>query len=65
MEGREEGREEGRKQWGASILLKQMELKFGTLNSKDLERIETADSETLLKWSEKVLTAESVREIFE
>ena len=64
-EGLKEGREEGRKQWGVSILLKYLEFKFGTLNLKDRKRVESADSETLLKWSEKVLTAGSVEEIFE
>ncbi len=65
QEGREEGREEGRQQWGSNILLKQLELKFGKLKLKDRERVEAADSQTLLKWSEKILTAASVEKVFE
>jgi predicted transposase YdaD len=64
-DGREEGRKEGRKEGEAAVLLRQIELKFGVEAVRTcLERIEAADAETLLIWSERILTASSVDEIF-
>ena len=48
----------------AKVLLRQIELKFGTVSEQDRQRIESADAETLLIWSERVLTAESLTEVF-
>ena len=69
--GREEGREEGMQQGmqqgmqrgEARILTAQLRLRFGDLPAAVYQRIETADAETLLHWSERVLTAKTLDEI--
>ncbi len=62
-EGLEEGRKEGRKEGEANILLKLLELKFGELSLEDQKKVQSADSDTLLKWSGKILTADTLDEI--
>ena len=62
-EGLEEGRKEGRKEGEANILLKLLELKFGELSLEDQKRVQSADSDTLLKWSGRILTADTLDEI--
>jgi flagellar biosynthesis/type III secretory pathway protein FliH len=71
-EGREEGREEGlqeglekgRKEGEAIFLLMLLENRFGTLDETYRARVLQADSETLLRWGAKVLTATSLAEVF-
>ena len=70
-EGREEGRDEGRKEgWQhglqrgeARILTALLRLRFGNLADPVSERIESADADTLLRWSERVLTARTLDEV--
>ena len=61
QEGREEGREEGRQEAAAAILAKLLQLKFGT--SAD-ERLSEASAQELELWSARILTAESLDEVF-
>jgi predicted transposase/invertase (TIGR01784 family) len=65
QQGLEEGRQEGRQEGEAVMLLRQTELKFGP-DAAELyrARIEAADAETLLSWSERLLTAERAVEVF-
>jgi hypothetical protein len=64
-EGRKEGRQEGRQEGEAAVLLRQIERKFGSGAAEAYRaRIAEADAETLLDWSERILTAEQVEEIF-
>ena len=63
-EGRQEGRQEGRREGGASLLLRLLERKFGTLAPPVRERVESADARQVLDWGERVLTAKSVEEVF-
>lgn len=62
-EGREEGRRKGRQEGQAELLLRLMARKFGTLTACQRRRIEQADGETLLRWSEQVLFAETPDEV--
>jgi hypothetical protein len=39
-------------------------LKFGPLEPALEDRVRSADADLLLKWGERVLTAESLQEIF-
>ncbi|WP_459873054.1 Rpn family recombination-promoting nuclease/putative transposase, partial [Endothiovibrio diazotrophicus] len=64
-EGREEGRVEGRHEGQALVLLRQIELKFGAPTSAIVARVEAADDETLLRWSERILTAEAIEQVFQ
>ena len=63
-EWQEEWKSEGRKEGETNILLKQLELKFGKLSVDDKNRVQSADSETLLKWGERILTSDSLDELF-
>jgi flagellar biosynthesis/type III secretory pathway protein FliH len=61
--GREEGRQEGRQEGEAAILLRLIELKFGPADESVRRRVREADADTLLRWSERVLTAERLDEL--
>jgi len=64
QEGIEQGREEGMQKGEAGILLRLMRMKFGDLDTETLVRIESADADQLLIWSEHILSAKTVEEIF-
>jgi len=55
--GEQKGRQEGRQEGQQELLLRLMTRKFGTLTAKQRKRIQQADGETLLRWSEQVLFA--------
>jgi hypothetical protein len=57
QEGHEEGHKEGLRRGEARILTAQFRLRFGDLPAAVHQRIEIADADTLLRWSERVLTA--------
>ncbi len=61
---REEGREEGRQEGEARVVLRLLRLKFGPLPPEIEQRVRGAHADRLLGWSERVLTAESLQEIF-
>jgi predicted transposase/invertase (TIGR01784 family) len=61
LEIREEGRQEGE----ARILLRQLRLKFGPLEPEVEERVRSADTDRLLAWSERILTAENLEDVFQ
>ena len=64
-EGRVEGQAEGRVAGEAAVLLRQIAQRFGAQAAADVRaRVEQADAATLLSWSERILTAERVEEIF-
>ena len=54
----------GMQKYGVTALLRQMKKKFGNVPKATEERIEKADSETLLEWSDKVLDAETIDDVF-
>ena len=62
-EGLEEGRETGRVEGEAAVLLRLIQLKFGPLADTQRQRIAMADADTLLRWSERVLTAATLDEV--
>jgi hypothetical protein len=41
-----------------------LERKFGPLSEQHRRRLEEADANTLLDWSERVLTVDSIEEVF-
>jgi hypothetical protein len=59
----QQGREEGEQQGEAKILLRLLQLKFGDIPEAVRSRIEGADTQTLLAWSERVLTAASIEQV--
>ena len=61
---RDEGMQQGIQQGEVAVLLRLMERKFGDhLTETDRRLVESADAETLLKWSERILSANSIEEI--
>jgi hypothetical protein len=64
QQGIQQGMQQGMQQGEVAVLLRLMERKFGhRLTEEDRRFIETADAETLLKWSDKILSANSIEEI--
>jgi predicted transposase YdaD len=61
---REEGRQEGHREGEARVVLRLLHLKFGPLDPAIEEQVRSADSDRLLEWSERVLTAESLQAVF-
>ena len=61
---REEGRAEGRREGEVEILLRLLRLRFGTVPADVTTRVTTADQETLLRWSDLVLSAPTLEAVF-
>ena len=64
QKGLEEGLSQGIRLGEASILQRLIELKFGTLDDATSQRIQSASQEDLERWSERILTAASLEELF-
>ena len=61
---RNEGHAEGRQEGEAEMLLRLLRLRFGPLSTEVTERVIAADAETLLHWSERVLSAPTLDAVF-
>ena len=59
------GFEKGRRQGEAQMLLGQLEARFGSLPAPTRERVEGAESETLLRWSKRLFSARRLEEVLE
>ena len=60
----QKGMQEGMQKGEAEILLRQMKKKFGILPSEVESRIRQASSESLLSWSDNILTAKMIEDVF-
>jgi len=60
----EEGRQQGRQEGEADLLQEQLEHKFGPLDEGDRLRIRKADRPQLLAWGKRLLTAQTLAEVF-
>ena len=65
QQGIEEGIEKGVQRGEARILTSLLQLRFGELPDVVQQRLETADADTLLRWSERVPTARTLDEAFD
>jgi len=65
QEGMQKGRQEGRQEGHAGILLCQMRLKFGKLDAVIVAKIQSADTTQLTLWSERILSAKTIEDIFQ
>jgi flagellar biosynthesis/type III secretory pathway protein FliH len=63
-QGIEKGVERGIRQGEAQMLLRLLTLRFGLLPQSAHAQVESADADTLLRWSERVLTASTLDEVF-
>ena len=64
-QGIERGIEQGVQRGEARMLLSLLRLRFGELPDAVQQRIESADADTLLLWSERVLTARTLTEVLD
>ena len=64
QQGIQQGMQQGRREGEAAVVLRQLERKFGAgVTPAHRERVRTADADTLLEWSERILTAETIDEV--
>lgn len=63
-EGRDEGRDEGRVEALRGVVLKQLRLKFRRLPRAIAQRVASAPAAELERWSERVLFASTLDEVF-
>ncbi len=62
-EGWKEGEQIGIRKGELAVLRRMLERKFGKLSSEATERLERADVDLLLEWSDRVLTAEKLSDV--
>ncbi len=63
-QGKAEGKAEGRRSTLRELLLKQLKFHFEALPPDALAKIEAADTPTLERWFERLLTATSLESVF-
>jgi predicted transposase YdaD len=63
--GRREGERRGRREGRATMLLRQMEARFGEVPADLAARIEAADEASLDQWAVRVLTATTPEEVLD
>jgi predicted transposase YdaD len=63
-EGRKEGLKEGLKEGRQEVLGKLLSLKFGELPDWAAQRLRAADDTDLARWTERVLTAPTLDDVF-
>ena len=63
--GLQEGRQEGRQEGEAVLFLRLVEKKFGVVSEDFRAKIESARSEQLLEWTDRILTARRLDQVFE
>ena len=63
-ETREEGLQEGLQKGEARVLLRLLRMKFGPLAPEVEERVSSTDADRLLEWTDRVLTAERLQDVF-
>ncbi len=61
---RQKSRQEGRQEGKAELLLLWLEKRFGLVDQATRGRIAAADDELLLKWMDRISTAESLADVF-
>ncbi len=57
-------KQQGLREGESTMLLRQLETRFGPLDKHTRERVAGADAERLLEWGERILRAESLADVF-
>jgi len=65
QQGMQQGMQQGLQQGEAAVLVRLLTRKFGELPPEARRRIESADAETLLLWSERVLDASKLDDVLD
>ena len=63
-DGLEAGRAEGRRAALVEVLVELVTARFGTLTPAQRQRLQGADTESLMRWSKRLLSAASLAEVF-
>ena len=63
QQGIQQGMQQGMQEGEARVLLRQLALRFGELPEDVRSRVADADADTLLRWSEQVLTADTIEDV--
>jgi predicted transposase YdaD len=63
QEGQKEGRQEGRQEGEVMMLLRLLEKRFGSVPDPVKSQLKQADMDTLLVWSERVLTCTTLDDV--
>ncbi|MDE3399445.1 MAG: DUF4351 domain-containing protein, partial [Coxiella burnetii] len=64
QKGLQKGLQQGRQEGEYALLLKLLQRKFHGVPADYRQKLEKADADTLLKWGERLLDANSLEEIF-
>jgi len=64
QEGLQKGRQEGLQEGKMDLLLRLLEWRFGAVSETISARVKQADSPTLELWSKRMLTAQTIEEVF-
>ena len=64
QKGMQQGMQKGLLQGERAILLRQLQRKFGVIQSHYQKRIEQAGAEDLLGWADTIISASSLDEVF-
>ncbi len=59
----QQGKLEGKQEGEAAMLLRLLRLKFGEVPEVVRRKIQNTDPQTLLEWSDRVLTASSIEQV--
>ena len=62
--GFKKGKQQGMLQGESTMLFRLMERKFGHVSEEVKQKIEAADSDALLEWGEKILSASTIDAVF-
>jgi len=62
--GIQKGMQKGMQKGALNLLVRQLEIKFGPIAPEVMKRLEQADDQQLLNWSERILTAGNPSDIF-
>ncbi len=62
--GLAQGRREGRREGESTMLRHQLESRFGALDERTKQRVESAQADQLLAWGERVLSAKRLEDVF-
>lgn len=64
QQGMQQGIQQGMQQGSRKVLLRLLAKKFGLIPADIKKRVEVADEEQVLRWSELILSAKSIGEVF-
>jgi predicted transposase/invertase (TIGR01784 family) len=64
-QGMQQGMQKGMQQWGVTVLTRLLKSRFGDIPNLYLEKMQKADESRLLIWSENLLDARTLEEIFD